>query len=369
MKTSVISVMYVMVWWGCAAAQTVPQNATPTSELISPALIDRAGWTMNWQLKLPLRASETVDRIVIFDEYLYVLTDRNVLFCINRQAGTMRFVTPLAPRGLPICDPISFENNLLFMVGNELVVVDPWAGTIAERYSFAQIGNTYECGLAMNSEYVYLTGSDARLYAYSRDGYWRVFSATADNNSPIISLAALEDRVLFATQAGNVVAIAPNRAEKYWQFDATGTIDSELVVSEGKVYIGSHDTKLYQLDVNTGRLAWPSPFHAGARIHKPVVIGQDLVYLTAGTMGVYGINKETGRAVWQVRDGLGVLTETVEHSFVLSRTGLLNVMDNATGRKLYSVNFSRVRRFATKMDEPRLYVADEGGRIAGITVR
>lgn len=392
MMTNVICVFVLL---GCSFGQVVPENKPQSSELISPALISRAGWTMSWQLNLPLKSQETIDRMIAFDEYLYVLTNSNILFCIDRSAGKMRFVTPLARPGLPICDPIMYEKNLLFMVGNELVIVDPWAGAIVERSRFEQIGNTYECGLAMNKDYVYFTSSDGRLYAYApyvytpivsarnakKDseqgteeesvtaGYWRVFSATADNNSPIISLAALDDRVLFATHAGNVVAIAPDKPEKYWQFDTTGTIEADLVVSDGMVYVGSHDTKLYKLNIENGRLAWSSPFHAGDRIRKPVVVGQKLVYLTADRTGVYGIDKETGQAVWQIPEGVGVLTETADRSFVFSRPGLLNVMDNAAGKKLYSVNFSKVRYFATIMHEPRMYVADEKGRLAEITVK
>ena len=96
---------------------------------------------------------------------------------------------------------------------------------------------------------------------------------------------------------------------------------------------------------------------------------QKLVYLPAGAMGVYGIDQESGQAVWQAPDGIGVLTETAAQAFVLSRPGVLNVMDNTTGKQVYSVNFSQVTRFAAKMDEPRLYVADDSGRVAAITVR
>lgn len=366
MKISAVVAVAILV---CAVAPAAQTSAVPTSELISPALIDRAGWSMDWQIRLPVKTGETIDRMFVFDAYLYVLTDTNVLFCVNRDAGTVRFVTLLSSKTLPVCDPVYFENKLWFMMGNELIVVDPWAGTISERHNFAHIGNIYDCGLAVSDGYVYITGSDRRLHAFSRDGYWRAFSATADDDSAIVSLAALDDRVLFSTRAGSVISMAPTQAAKQWQFDATGSFFAELVVSDGLAYIGSHDAKLYALDVSTGRLAWPAPFHAGDRLRDAVVVGRQLVYLPAGRMGVYGVNKHTGQAAWQVPDGVAVLTETAAHSFVFSRPGLLNVMDNTTGRRLYSVNFSRVQRFASTMDEPKLYVADKAGRVAAVSVQ
>lgn len=352
-----------MTAMGAADAKTVH------GELVSPSLIDRAGWTWNWQIKLPVRPNERLDRMCVFDEYLYALTDSNLLFCMDRITGAMRFVTPLSSNKLPVCPPAYRENKLWFLVGNEMVVVDPWAGTIVEKHSFAQIGNTFECGLALNEEYIYITGSDRRLHAFSRDGYWRAFTATADNDSPIISLWASEDIVLFATRTGNVVSMEDNQATKLWQFDTTGDISSNLVVSQESVYIGSEDTKLYKLDIQSGRSLWTKPFPAGARLRNPVVLGKTLVYLPAGPMGIYGIDQNSGEAIWHIKDGIGILTETDSQSFVLSRPGLLNIMDNKTGHQVYCVNFSQVTRFTAMMNEPKLYIADDSGRVAAITVR
>ena len=352
-----------------AAAMGAASSNAASAELISPSLIDRAGWTWNWQVKLPVRAGETVERMYVFEDYLYVLTDSNLLFCLDRATGTTRFLTPLSATRLPVCDPIYQEKKLWFLVGNMMVVVDPWAGAISEKHKFSQIGHSVECGLSLNDSFIYITGSDRRLYAFTRDGYWRMFTATADNDSAIVSLSASDEMVLFATQAGNIVAMSESEPVKLWQFDTTGTIRSDLVTVGEMAYIGSQDAKLYKLNTRTGRLAWPTPFYAGDRLSKPVVLGQKLVYLPAGAMGVYGIDQESGQAVWQAPDGIGVLTETAAQAFVLSRPGVLNVMDNTTGKQVYSVNFSQVTRFAAKMDEPRLYVADDIGRVAAITVR
>lgn len=367
MRTHIVMGMAVLCLW--ATAQGIEGTQALSADLVSPTLIERAGWTWNWQVQLPVRANEVVDRMFVFEDYLYVLTDSNLLFCLDRTTGAMRFVTPLSSQKLPVGNPTYREKKLWFMVGNEMVVVDPWAGVISERHSFAQIGNTLECGLALNDAFIYITGSDRRLHVFSRDGYWRAFTATADNDSAIVSLSVSEGMILFATQAGNVVGMTDNRAEKVWQFDTTGAIRFGLVVSEEMAYVGSADTKLYKLDARTGRSAWPKPFPAGARLNGPVVLGKEVVYLPAGPMGVYGLRKDTGAMIWQVPDGIGVMTETGTQSFVLSQPGLLKVMDNKTGRQVYSVNFNQVTRFAPMMNEPKLYAADKHGVVAAITVR
>ena len=127
-----------------AAAMGAASSNAASAELISPSLIDRAGWTWNWQVKLPVRAGETVERMYVFEDYLYVLTDSNLLFCLDRATGTTRFLTPLSATRLPVCDPIYQEKKLWFLVGNMMVVVDPWAGAISEKHKFSQIGHSVE---------------------------------------------------------------------------------------------------------------------------------------------------------------------------------------------------------------------------------
>ncbi len=361
MKTAVLA--------GLLMAAAVGAATTSSNELIAPALVDRAGWTWDWQVKLPIRADEAIDRMFVFDEYVYVLTDSAMLFCVDRAAGGVRFVMPLTARELPVCSPDYVEKKLWFLVGNEAVIVDPWAGVISERQCFEYIGNTFECGLAINTSYVYVTGSDRRLHTFSRDGYWRVFTATADNDAPIISLAAVNGKVIFATMSGSVVAMDEKSPTKLWQFDTTGAIRSELKIDSDAVYIGSEDAKLYKLDVETGRLVWPNPFKAGAMLREAVTVGNQVVYLPAGSEGVYGIDRQSGKAVWQVKEGIAILTETDTHAFVFSRPGVLDVMDNKTGQKAYSVNAGQVQRVAVMIAEPKLYLADKAGRVASVTVR
>lgn len=361
--------MKTMLWIGLLIGSAMAFAQPASTELVAPSLVDRAGWTSDWQLKLPIRGDEAVDRMFVFDQYLYVLTDSAMLFCVDRAAGSVRFVMPLTSRRLPVCPPDYVEKKLWFLVGNEVVAVDPWSGTISERHSFDYIGNAFECGLAINESYVYITGSDRRLHTFSRDGYWQVFTATADNDAPIISVASVNGKVVFATMSGSVVAMDVKSPTKLWQFDTTGAIRSELVADGDAVYIGSEDAKLYKLDAETGRVAWSTPFKAGAMLRESVTVGKTIVYLPAGTEGVYGLDRQSGKAVWQVQEGVSVLTETASHAFVFRRPGILDVMDNTTGRKVYSVNVSQVSRFAVMTAEPKLYLADKTGRVASITVR
>lgn len=348
-----------------AKSEYVTPNSSP---LVSSEVIQEAGWTSNWRLNLPLEHKERIDRMVVLGSDLFVMTNTNIMFCIDRSSGQTRFTKPLSVSRLPVQRPYYYDNKLWFVVGNEMLVFDPSIGDFSIKEKFDRIGTGAQCGLARNKDFVYISGSDNRLHAMNVDGFWQQFTATADNDSAIVSLVATDEIVVFATQAGNVVGMNPSKPEKLWQFDTTGEIRGRLVLDGETVYVGSFDTKLYKLSLN-GELLWNTPFHSGAPIRDSFTVGSDVIYLYNELSGLYGISKQTGEAVWQIPQGKAMICETPEKGFVFVAPGIVRVMDNRTGKELYSVNFSGVQQYARNTADSTMYVADDNGRLMSITVR
>ncbi len=340
-----------------------------TAALVSTELIQEAGWSRNWQMNLPLKPGEKIDRLGVMGPRLYAITDTNVLFCINRKEGQMQCSSQLSASQLPVCRPTYYEDKFWFIVGSEMKVFDPNIGNFTIEETFPQVGSSAECGLARNKEYLYISGSDNRLHAINVDGFWQQFTVTADNDSAIVSVLATDDIVVFATQAGNIVGMSPNKPEKIWQYDATGRIKGQLVLDGDVVYIGSFDSKLYKLRLSDGKPVWKSPFHSGAPIRDSFVVGGEIIYLYTPLNGLYGVNKQTGKAVWQVADAEGMICETPQKGFVFVSPGIVKVVDNRNGKELYSVNVSSVRRYAVNTTDSVMYLADEKGRLMSITVK
>ncbi len=352
-----------------AAGKKVQIRQPQTEELVSGTLIRQAGWMSNWQLNLPVKTNEQIDRLFIHGTYLYALTDTNILFCIDRQKGRTLHAVTLCQPDLPLCSPIFYEGRLGFIAGNQIRVFDPSSGVVQEAEAIEQVGNIFECGVSRNTDYIYIAGSDRRLHAISEDGYWQAFSATADNDSPINSVMANDDVVVFATQAGNVVGMNPRKAEKFWQFDISGRIEAPLVADEQYVYAAGMDAKLYKLGKESGRMAWSLPYHTGAPIRDVPVLGAATVYVYNDLNGLYAINNSTGQSIWNLADGVNTLCEADGKAFVFARPAVLKVMDNASGKELYSVNFSQVQRYAVNTTDSVMYVSDVAGRVMSVTVK
>ncbi|RKY11372.1 MAG: hypothetical protein DRP65_04435 [Planctomycetota bacterium] len=341
-------------------------QASAEDMLVSTSLLKEAGLQAEWQSNLPLKKTERPERMFVFGRYLYVLTNRNYLFCIDRANGKIHFQLQLAGVGLKVLEPQYYDGAIMFTVGAELLILDPASGTVKTTKSFATIGGGAVCGARRNSKHIFVAGLDKRLHAIVADGYWEEFAITADNDSLINSIVVDDDFVVFSTVAGNVVKVWAHGAKKLWQRDIPGTISAPVARDGRWLYVGSENTKLYKLGIDTGRSGWGAPFQAGAQLTEAVVVGKRSIYQYAGDNGLYAIDKDSGKMLWQLSKKTGLLAEKAEKAYVLAAPGVLVVMDNETGRKLYSVNFAGVRRYATNTADSTIYVADDRGRVLSI---
>jgi len=335
--------------------------------LISPALLERAALETGWQVNLSLKASEQIDRIYVFEKYVYVLTNRNYLYCIDKEKKAVRFGLELAMPGLPVGEPLCHEGDLWFMIGNELRIVSPKTGAIEKRKRLKMLGRSAVGGMVRNKKRLYIASSDKRLHCFAIDGFWQEFMVAAPDGSQINSLVADDDFLVFTTAQGNVVGIYPDQAKRRWGYDIVGEISASLVRQDESLYVAGTNTKLYKINIKNGRTQWADPFHAGGALKKSPMLGDKVLYQGADGKGVYAIDKETGKMVWQVPRGVDVLVEVGGKAYVFARPGVLVVMDNAEGRQLYSLNFEMVRKYAINTADEALYVADLNGRVVCIT--
>lgn len=363
-----------IVWMGsCVWLMAAPVWAGGAEPLVSPHLLSEVGLQSVWQIHLPVKteAGERLERLYVQDSYLIVLTNRNYLFCRNRQDGQERFQMQLAEERLPMVEPLFLDNLLYFLFGSRLVVVDPASGVVVRKQQIGEAASGRGVCLAKNDRFVYVAGVDQRLHVYQiqEDGdYVELFTATADDDSTITSVLATDQQVFFATVGGAVVSMKADEPTKLWQYNCSGSIRAALVLDGEAVYAAGEDTKLYKIHAATGRLMWSMPFFAGQKILQSPTVGRRLVYLNAGRNGFYGISKDSGQEVWNVPDGHQLLCESQDRAYVLAQPGLIVVMNNTTGRPMFSVNAAAVRLGAVNRMDPQIYLADEQGRMACVSV-
>jgi outer membrane protein assembly factor BamB len=331
--------------------------------LVAPELLKHAKLKVLWENELPIKKNENLDRLLLLDNRLYAISNRNYLVYLNKKNGKIIFGRTIAPADFPTAKLKPYDDELLSVDGSRLIQIDAQSGTERKQMD---AGFRISCPAARNSTYIYLAGIDNRLHVFRAKDRVKTFEVAAENDSLITSILAEENFVIFGTAAGNIISIAPDTPQRLWQFDASKAIAGPIVKDGMSLFFASKDTNVYRVDIvgipERKRLAWK--YQTAAVLDKAPRVTQGIVYQHVHGKGLSAINKATGALLWSVTGGIDLLAESRNRAYVITNTGTLVVMDNVKAKKLYSANFAEVSKYASNITDDIIYIADNRGRIA-----
>jgi len=331
--------------------------------LVSPELLEHANLKILWENELPIKKDETIENLFILGNRIYAISNRNYMVSMNRENGNMIFGGVVEPDGLRLKSLMLYGDKLISIAGTKLIEIDPDSG--AQR-KFLDVDFGIACPAAYNSSFLYLSGVDRRLHTLRAEDKVQIFEVAAENESMITSITADENFVIFATDAGNVISIAPDVPKKLWQFNAAGEIAGPIVRDQQRLFFASKDTNIYRVDIvglpEKRQLIWK--FQTAGMLDRAPRVTSEVVYQYVRNKGITAIDKESGTLLWLVPGGDDLLAQAKEKAYVITKNRTLVVMDNLSAKKLYSVNFAHVSSYTANIADSKLYIADKDGRIA-----
>lgn len=329
--------------------------------LVSPELLKHAKLEIVWQAELLFDQGENLRDLHILGNRIYALSNRNYIVSLDREKGSVIFERSFGAVGLRVLGLKLYNDVLFSIVGSELVEVNPEFGT--ERGTrLLEFGAV--CSPARNSSNFYLSGTDGRIHTLRADDKVQIFEVAAGNDSMITSIIADENYILFGTEGGNVISITPDEPIRLWQFDAAGGIAGPIIRDGESLFFASKDTNVYRIDmvdVSSSEFVWK--FQTAAMLDRAPRVTREFVYQHVLYQGLSAINRESGKLMWEVPGGMDLLVEAAGKAYVIAN-GRLVVMDNKKLRRLYSVNFTGVSRYASNTADSKIYIANKDGRIA-----
>jgi outer membrane protein assembly factor BamB len=326
-------------------------SATVSDAFISEKVLNQAGLQTVWQSAVSLNKGEKVAGITILGDYLYILTETNYLFCLDRSTGKLVIASALASPKLPVSAPSAYKNTVYFIAANKLIAFDVQQGTELFRRI---LDMPVSAAIAANSSNLYIPGMDKRLYVTDPNGQHIIFQATADDVSAATSVLADNSFVIFATDSGKVICMSPLEPKRIWQFNAVGSVSAPLVSEADWIYASSKDTNLYKLENSSGTLAWK--FHSGSVLTSSARAAEKVVYQYAINKGLYAIDAESGKQIWLLNDGLDLLAQNGSTSYIFDKDNTCVIMDNTKAKMVGSINFAPVTAYASNTQDAMIYV-------------
>lgn len=337
------------------------EGADSSRWLVSKALLDPVNLASVWQTTLPVRPDERLEMVMVLGDRLYVRSAENYVWSLDRNTGDLVFSHSIAPAGFPILGWNVYGDRLITVIDNQLVELDTNTGT---RRRTSDLELSIIAPPVRNSEFFYVSATDRRLHMFQAANLVEAFKVSADNDSQITSVLAGEDMVVFATDAGNLVAMATDAPKKLWQFDAVKAMAGPVVRDGRSFFFASKDTCVYRVDaggINDASLVWK--YQTEAILDREPRVTAGAVYQYAHGRGITAIGRDSGQALWTLPEGVDLLAESGNKAYVLTKYKTLVVMDNASGNRLCWVNFADVSNYASNVADAKIYLADQGGRI------
>jgi outer membrane protein assembly factor BamB len=365
-KVIIFSLLILALLWGvtgCSyfrrARQKKPVWCEDMNWLVPRDVIEPTDLERLWEVKLPVKSNEKLKEMVLDGEHLYVLTNKNLLFCLDRNSGKLVFSSYIGQTTFPFIGLSVFEKQIYTVIGGNLLEFDNTTGT---KLDGTALGYEVTCPAARNSSFFYLGASDRRLHALRADDKVQVFEAAAQNDSTIVSIIADEGLVIFATDMGNCVCIAPHRARLLWEFKADKAVVAPVARDYDSVYFACTDTYLYRLNIFTGEFLWKC--RLGAIPEKGPVVGEEAVYQYSPGSGLVAVDKYKGQVLWRLGEGTNLITDSQGRAFVFTAEKDMVVMDNNKIKKLYGIDLNNVSKYAFNNMDAKVYLAADDGRIA-----
>ncbi|MCL5280774.1 MAG: PQQ-binding-like beta-propeller repeat protein [Planctomycetes bacterium] len=360
---------------GCASSQATRSSAAKESPagvsrhpsprgsgtMLSLNLLDHANLRSVWELTLPLKKGEKFVAITLLGDRLYLRSDQNYLWSLDRAKGEVVFSRSIAPPGIPVLGLTLYGNSLLSVIGNKFVELDLGSGK-EQRVSDLEL--SIVTPPVRNSEFLYVGAADRRLHVFRVKDLVRIFPVTADDDSLVTTVVADDSLVAFGTDAGDLVGMAPDAPKRLWSFKAPEAVAGPVIRDGNSFYFASADTNVYRVDATEGSgavLTWK--YQTEAILDRSPAVTKDFVYQYAVGRGLTAIAKQTGKAAWSLPEGIDLLAEAGTRAYVITRDRTLAVMDNAAGQKLFAVNFAPVTDHAANTMDARIYLTDDTGRV------
>jgi len=133
---------------------------------------------------------------------------------------------------------------------------------------------------------------------------------------------------------------------------------SQLIVADGKVFVGTDYGNLYALDRNTGQTVWTHKTD-GPILGTPAYHGE-IVYVDSMDHHCHAVDATTGKEVWKFRTGTGIWAAPVIADgkvFVAGRDEAVYALNGTTGEQLWKAPIGGLVMDTPAYANGTLYVA------------
>ena len=336
-------------------------------------------FSVEWRAEAPVGEGEIRQLYVNEDKVMAVNSD-NRCFFLDRKSGHINQITQVGLVQDVLFEPLTLPTQIVFPSTNNVTVLNRDGSKqhqIRMRYAVASgaVGDEERLFLGLDSP------NGGRLVCirnekqpYDITPLWELLTRGQMSGTP----AYHAGQVYAGSRDGGVYAVLGETREVLWpglegqHFRTGGGILADVKADREGVYVASMDSKLYCLDLNTGRVKWR--YYAGSplREHSSPIVTANHVFLFVPGQGLVAIDKanrnEIRPAKWVVGNARRYLAEDAQYVYVQMVDNRVVAIDKQTGQPKFASTRRDFTVFATNLvpGDNMIYAATKNGTVYSI---
>lgn len=253
---------YLLGFGLVAGAVTFGAGVPGQAQLVDPATLDRLGLTRYWEVQVPLVAGDVVERVVLLDDNVYLVTANNLAAAVHARTGVHRWISQVADRGQSLRGPTHSQDYALF--------TGPASVKVLHRRSGEFIGEPRVLrGAIIEVSQDHATISIGRAHGVRRDDLLGVYPAGADESVEAKSVAQLKITVVDERQSQGRLLRPSRSTEVSIGYQARGDVvlpmesiklpfaaSSPAAADAEDLFVGAANERLFSIRMLTGFLNW-----------------------------------------------------------------------------------------------------------------
>ena len=242
-------------------------------------------------------------------------------------------------------------------------------------------GNPRKIQLPIPMETVYFGDAKGHFYAYDAHLGYLVFQSTfaysitcapaVSSDGEIVYFGhggdSADPKVKNKDNFGRIVAVRAGLGTTLFTYDLQGAPASAPVITEGILYIGSHDGNLYAIDTVARNEMFR--FKTGGKITSPAIVLNGVVYVGSSDSSVYAIDGRIGSLVFKYTAGAAINTRPAFANGVLyfgSDDKALHAIEGDTGKHIFKYATSGAVRSSPIIYNGVVFFGDTAGSMHSV---
>jgi outer membrane protein assembly factor BamB len=272
------------------------------------------------------RARNQVERAVLANDRLVVLTTAGVVQEMNAQTGETLWIASVGNPQYPNLGPAVSEQHVALINGSTLYVLDRSDG---RPVKVRRIGGAPGAAPALTKGHVLVPLLNGRVVGFPLDKEvltpWYYQSYGRAKVPPLVT----EGSFVWATDTGHLYIGKSDELAIRSRLETGSEITSPPAYRKPFVYVATLAGEVFAIEEATGRKRWK--YATGYTINRaPATVG-DRVYVTSDEPSLHSIDAETGISKWEAPNVAQFAAMSRQRVYAVDELGALNVLDADTG--------------------------------------